>query len=629
MTNFTRAKVTLIEHSNQTSHKMASEDAIDFISHAEQGRPSVSQLLQDGASSAILQNRLKLKSILKTIVFCGKQMISLRGHREQANQGSNQGNFRALLDFRIDAGDVVLAEHFKNAPRNAQYNSPLIQNDLIVCIGEWIREKILHEVREAKFFSVIADEAADCSNKEQLPLVLRFVDSSGVIREEFIEFIFCDTGTTGSALSNKILEALKGYSLDLNYLRGQAYDGAGNMAGKYQGAAACIQSSYPKAVYVHCAAHTLNLCVVAACKIQFVQNMMSTMVKICLFFSNSPKRELELETNIRAMNSSKATKLVSLCKTRWVARIDALEVFFDLYPTVVHTLEVISSGSAGGWNSDSCSSANSLLTCITQFQFVISFIVTSKCLGYIKGLTISLQKKAKDICHAYKEVSTVEKALNEVRKNIDTQHKKWFDDAVALGSKINASEPQLPRWCSRQTARSNTPGDKPEIYYKRSISIPFIDELLGHLKSRFSDIQQKATKDMTMVPSVLMDKTSPHSSIDELRDYYSEDLPSPSSLESELHLWKCKWTSFIQPLPDTPAKALSFANESMFPNIHRLLHIICTIPVTSCECERSVSVLRRLKTYLWSTMCQDRLSGLALMHIQYSMHLDLDENINF
>ena len=67
-------------------------------------------------------------------------MISLRGHREQANQGSNQGNFRALLDFRIDAGDVVLAEHFKNAPGNAQYNSPLIQNDLIVCIGEWMRE---------------------------------------------------------------------------------------------------------------------------------------------------------------------------------------------------------------------------------------------------------------------------------------------------------------------------------------------------------------------------------------------------------------------------------------------------------------------------------------------------------
>lgn len=43
------------------------------------------------------------------------------------------------------------------------------------------------------FFSVCADEAADSSNKEQLPLVLRFVDATNSVREEFVEF---DTGTS-------------------------------------------------------------------------------------------------------------------------------------------------------------------------------------------------------------------------------------------------------------------------------------------------------------------------------------------------------------------------------------------------------------------------------------------------
>ena len=66
----------------------------------------------------------------------------------------------------------------------------------------------------------------------------------------------------------------------------------------------------------------------------------------------------------------------------------------------------------------------------------------------------------------------------------------------------------------------------------------------------------------------------------------------------------------------------------MFPNIHCLLRLVCTIPVTSCECERSISVLRRLKLYLRSSMGQERLSGLALMHIQYGMELNLDEIIN-
>ena len=108
---------------------------------------------------------------------------------------------------------------------------PRKSNDLIACVGEWLRNKILFRVKTAKFFSVIADEAVDCSNKEQLPLVLRYVDGN-VIKEEFVDFILCDTGTTGRAIAAKIIEALQGYGLDLNYLRGQAYDGAGNMASK-------------------------------------------------------------------------------------------------------------------------------------------------------------------------------------------------------------------------------------------------------------------------------------------------------------------------------------------------------------------------------------------------------------
>ena len=623
MSNFTRATVTLQEHSKQSSHKVASMDAIEFINRVESGRLSVYQSLQEQASTLVQSNRLKLKSILKTIIFCGKQVISLRGHREQAGANVNPGNFRALLDFRIDAGDTVLAEHFRTGAQNAQYNSPRIQNDLISCTGEWIRNKIVQEVKHAKFFSVSADEAADSSNKEQLPLVLRFVDATNSVHEEFVEFILCDTGTSGNAVASKILEALKEYGLSVNYLRGQAFDGAGNMAGKYRGAAAVIQSTCPKAVYIHCAAHSLNLCVVAACNIQMVKNMMGTMVELCLFFSNSPKRQLELEKHINSIEGATAKKLVSLCKTRWVACIDALDVFFDLYPAIIKTLEVISEGSTSGWNAESCRSAENLMTCTTKFQFIISFIVTKKCLAYIKGLTTSLQKRAKDICQAYSEVSSIVSALSEVRETIDAKHKEWFDTAIAFGQKVNAPPSQLPRRCSRQTARSNTPGETPEIYYKRTITIPFLDQLISHLNSRFSDIQQKAIMGMKIVPSVLMDNSLSASSTQDLVEYYKEDLPSPSSLDVELHLWKCKWRSFSQPLPDTPVEALAFASRSMFPNIHQLLRLVCNIPVTSCECERSVSVLRLLKTYLRSSMGQERLSGLALMHVHYGMELDL------
>ena len=93
-------------------------------------------------------------------------------------------------------------------------------------------------------------------------------------------------------------------------------------------------------------------------------------------------------------------------------------------------------------------------------------------------------------------------------------------------------------------------------------------------------------------------------------------------------MWKCKWKLVEKSgLPDTPSMSLEHADESVFPN-HILLRLICTLPVTSSECERSISVLRHLKMYRRSTMGQERMTRLALMHIEYGMELNLDDIIN-
>lgn len=65
-------------------------------------------------------------------------------------------------------------------------------------------------------------------------------------------------------------------------------------------------------------------------------------------------------------------------------------------------------------------------------------------------------------------------------------------------------------------------------------------------------------------------------------------------------------------------------DPTYFPNVHTLLRIVCTLPVTSCSCERSISGLKRLKTYIRSTMGQERLNGLAMMHFHYEIDIDHD-----
>ena len=104
-----------------------------------------------------------------------------------------------------------------------------------------------------------------------------------------------------------------------------------------------------------------------------------------------------------SQENAKAKKLVSLCETRWVARIDALEVFFELFQFIVDTLEIISTGTSSGWNTKSSRAAESLLLCITKHHFIISLVVTKECLQYTKGLTASLQRRANYIYQTYSD----------------------------------------------------------------------------------------------------------------------------------------------------------------------------------------------------------------------------------
>ena len=54
----------------------------------------------------------------------------------------------------------------------------------------------------------MADEASDCSNQEQPPLVIKFVDGRGEIREEFLGFLHCELSLSGKALDGTGLNGM-------------------------------------------------------------------------------------------------------------------------------------------------------------------------------------------------------------------------------------------------------------------------------------------------------------------------------------------------------------------------------------------------------------------------------------
>ncbi len=147
LTNFKKAIEKLNNHFfTKRFHRVAVQVAMLFQKVQLNQITSINQQISTLRQERVKQNRLKLRSIVETVVFCGRQGIALRGHRDDHSQVkstplSNHGNFLALLQFRIQAGDQVLQNHFKCAAKNALYTSKTIQNEIISICGNVILEK--------------------------------------------------------------------------------------------------------------------------------------------------------------------------------------------------------------------------------------------------------------------------------------------------------------------------------------------------------------------------------------------------------------------------------------------------------------------------------------------------------
>lgn len=99
----------------------------------------------------------------------------------------NTAAFNNLLEFRINAGDLVLKSHLEKSSKNALYISHRVQNELIECASSTLRSVITNEVRQAFCFSIIADETADIGGVEQLSICVRYLKHK-LVHEEFLGF---------------------------------------------------------------------------------------------------------------------------------------------------------------------------------------------------------------------------------------------------------------------------------------------------------------------------------------------------------------------------------------------------------------------------------------------------------
>ncbi|XP_059298061.1 uncharacterized protein LOC132050704 [Lycium ferocissimum] len=222
-------------------------------------KQSIQTVLAKQSDQQKLEYRTRLEAAIDVIRYLLNQGLSFRGHREDESS-FNKGNYIELLKWYTKRCDNI-ADAFKKAPKNNQLTSPYIQRDIITACKMETVKYIIKDLND-DYFSILVDESRDVSCKEQMAIVLRYVDRRGSVMERFIGIVHV-RDTSALSLRNEIVGLLAQHSLSPSYIRGQCYDGASNMQGDLNGLKILIQKESKGAHSIHCFAHQLQLTLVA------------------------------------------------------------------------------------------------------------------------------------------------------------------------------------------------------------------------------------------------------------------------------------------------------------------------------------------------------------------------------
>jgi hypothetical protein len=189
-----------------------------------------------------------------------------------------------------------------------------------------------------------------------------------------------------------------------------------------------------------------------------------------------------------------------------------------------------------------------------------------------------------------------------------------------MGKSVNI-EIKMLRVCKSQTQRENFISENPEIHFKCSTYIPFLDYLIESMDARFN---QRLIDVMTfkgLIPANL--NMYDDENIIKATKIYAQNLhdDTSSTIRVELFIQREQWSQNTIPKPNSAVYSLSHCTN-LQPNIKILLQLFTTLTVTSSAPERTFSALNRLKNYLRSTISENRLNGLAMANVNKKEQFD-------
>ena len=112
--------------------------------------PTIAEQLNVQAAKTKAENRRMLLKLISSLKYLLRQGLAIRGHCE------SEGNLYQLLSLRCEDDPLL-----KRWLQQQQYLSHEVINEIITLLGNTLLRELLAHIREAFWFSVMADETAD------------------------------------------------------------------------------------------------------------------------------------------------------------------------------------------------------------------------------------------------------------------------------------------------------------------------------------------------------------------------------------------------------------------------------------------------------------------------------------
>lgn len=462
----------------------------------------------------------------------------------------------------------------------------------------------------------VEDSGSDDSEVEDETMSPMTVGEHSQIDEEL--------SLTGVALGRIVLEEMKKMNLNLKLCTSIGTDACAVMLSDI-GAVNEIRKEAKNAAVTPCYSHKLNSSISKSVRVRLIEMVCNTIREVDKFFKNTyPKRST-------ALGKILGEQLIQLCETRWVQRHDAVIQFAAKLSLIIKALKKISD-----WkNKETAGKATILIAAVCKFEFIVGLFCLCDILSLTHTLSVILQKESIDLAKASNMIDTLLLTFRNRRQKAEENFRSIYSDTKKMAVELEVDE-EKPRICGRQTKRENFSVSTCEDYYRVSVYIPLLDTISEDLKTRFSrEVLDGFQLSLLLPEKVCALKTNEMENlidclIDRFRGLLDNDnIVRRLKLKGELDHWQCYWgqkqKSKDNKLPTTALETLKNCDVDLYPIIHSYLRIFCTLPVTNASSERSFSTLRRMKTWLRTTMLQDRLIGLALLHTHHDIEVTAEE----